>query len=1101
MQTSGRLQVVDGSLYFSPNSTSTLTTIPAEDPGGSDTRAIFLPTKQELQSLSFRERMDSVHTPRWWNLAWGWTAYIPIRPHYRRGFNPVNGLITQYRSRQRHGTFSLGAGIPKYLSMERELDEMTHQLCLQLQISLLRPCAPSMFGFGERYAIEEDLRTAVVQSREWFDVWVGLFCHLIAEMEEEQVRLRGFPEIAIQHWIEVLVAGGHQRKVVQEMNTELVCTFDKSIKRVGTFIDLESTKIHDTKAFVRRLEEHGVPVWYRWQPKYAKNEFLWELGPDTEEVQDWIARSVPSPVRSPSPYNREHRLPPSRKGDVHPVLEIFRKRHEQNARRERHETQEERQKRLHREQNPPQKSAVVIIWDEDENGEWKPETVSLWERRDTLADLKSYQKQYDSFRNEWHCCYALPRPDSYEGYSSEEEDEYGPYADTTSHTGVGNDNREEEIVVQEEIQHTQSENERFELSVEDMDDLAAIQNGSSSALTTDADAAEDYIMQAMRLYYGYTTPLPLPTNDQKELELRAQNRFLKFVGVPLTRVDRALFEKPTIKCAVNFMERLGSGGEIDEGEHDAHLGHRESLVGNGRLKMMKVIKDGETGQEYYIFDDGDLGRTRWMLGVLTATHALLVCRLPSEMSMDEVASFLVNHGIPMQTFRQKSSVLKVPSLQRSTRLIPYRTKEHKFDAEDYLAYITAVENMLGEKRVKRAALMGGGFVWRVAKVMSSADVVLEGPIGVRDNEEDMLVVRDNKSGVEYIDDAMSGLEGDLLCGMVESFTGRKKLGGIPPSTRTRGITASEPLTVINVERNKRYRFRLVNVACSPNYRFSIDGHSLTIIEVETVNVQPYSVTSIQIFAGQRYSFVLNTHNQIGNYWIRANPNLGTRGHDGGLNSAILRYVGAPIADPTTIDDGGSPMLEGNLQPLTNQAAPRIPQPGAADVNINLNVGFAGGLFNVNGAAFHPPTLPVLLQLINGAPPSGLLPTGSVYVLPPNKVIEISMPGGGPGAPHPIHLHGHTFDVVRVAGSSQYNYGNPPKRDVVSIGAAGDNVTIRFQTDNAGPWIMHCHIDWHFENGLSVIFAEDTTTVSAMDPPTSWDNLCPNYKAFGPEFPV
>ncbi|KAF9037466.1 laccase [Panaeolus papilionaceus] len=292
-----------------------------------------------------------------------------------------------------------------------------------------------------------------------------------------------------------------------------------------------------------------------------------------------------------------------------------------------------------------------------------------------------------------------------------------------------------------------------------------------------------------------------------------------------------------------------------------------------------------------------------------------------------------------------------------------------------------------------------------------------------------------------------------------------------------------PLSVINVERNKRYRFRVVNVACSPNYRFSIDGHSLTIIEVETVNVQPYSVTSIQIFAGQRYSFILNTNMPTDNYWIRANPNNGNRGHDGGLNSAILRYAGAPVQDPTTIDNGGTPMIEGNITPLVSTPAPGIPQPGQADVNINLAIALSAGRFTVNGASFHPPSLPVLLQIMNGAPAASLLPAGSVYVLPPNKVVEISIPGGSPGSPHPIHLHGHTFDVVRVAGSSQYNYNNPPKRDVVSVGAAGDNVTIRFMTDNAGPWIMHCHIDWHFENGLSVVFAEDMATIATMDPPS------------------
>ena len=39
---------------------------------------------------------------------------------------------------------------------------------------------------------------------------------------------------------------------------------------------------------------------------------------------------------------------------------------------------------------------------------------------------------------------------------------------------------------------------------------------------------------------------------------------------------------------------------------------------------------------------------------------------------------------------------------------------------------------------------------------------------------------------------------------------------------------------------------------------------------------------------------------------------------------------------------------------------------------------------------------------------------------------------------------HTFSVVRSAGSEAYNYVNPPRRDVVNTGVAGDNVTIRFR---------------------------------------------------------
>jgi len=58
----------------------------------------------------------------------------------------------------------------------------------------------------------------------------------------------------------------------------------------------------------------------------------------------------------------------------------------------------------------------------------------------------------------------------------------------------------------------------------------------------------------------------------------------------------------------------------------------------------------------------------------------------------------------------------------------------------------------------------------------------------------------------------------------------------------------------------RYRFRLISISCDPNFTFSIDGHKLTIIEADGENVQPLVVDSIQIFAAQRYSFVVSTFN-------------------------------------------------------------------------------------------------------------------------------------------------------------------------------------------------------------------------------------------------
>ncbi|KAJ7730019.1 laccase [Mycena maculata] len=330
------------------------------------------------------------------------------------------------------------------------------------------------------------------------------------------------------------------------------------------------------------------------------------------------------------------------------------------------------------------------------------------------------------------------------------------------------------------------------------------------------------------------------------------------------------------------------------------------------------------------------------------------------------------------------------------------------------------------------------------------------------------------------------------------------------------------LAVINVTSGLRYRFRLVAISCAPNYVFSIDSHTMTIIEVDGVSHQPLTVDSLQIFAAQRYSFVLTANQAVDNYWVRANPSLGNPGFDGGINSAILRYVGAPNAEPTTNFTGTTPLVETELHPLVQSPVPGAPYPGGADINLNLNIVFnlTTLVYSINGATFTPPTAPVLLQILSGTQlAQDLLPSGSVYSLPANKVIEVSIPGGSPGAPHPFHLHGvrtfpfylaccsrltprqHTFFVVRSAGNTSYNYDNPVIRDTVSTGPdTTDNTTFRFVTDNAGPWFLHCHIDWHLEIGLAVVFAEDAPTIQkeSSEIPAAWNELCPTYNALSPD---
>ncbi|OBZ65410.1 Laccase-4 [Grifola frondosa] len=278
------------------------------------------------------------------------------------------------------------------------------------------------------------------------------------------------------------------------------------------------------------------------------------------------------------------------------------------------------------------------------------------------------------------------------------------------------------------------------------------------------------------------------------------------------------------------------------------------------------------------------------------------------------------------------------------------------------------------------------------------------------------------------------------------------------------------LTVISVEQGKRYRIRLISMSCDPNFTFSID----------TVFV---------------YTYCKPDGRQL---LDPADPNVGNTGFDNGINSAILRYSGAEDADPTSNQTTSVAALdEADLVPLVNATAPGEAVVGGVDYALNLDFNFNGSNYFINDATFTPPTVPVLLQILSGAQTAqDLLPNGSVYTLPSNSTIEISMPGtaNAPGTPHPFHLHGHTFSVVRVAGSDTYNYDNPVQRDTVSTGVAGDNVTIRFTTDNPGPWFLHCHIDFHLQAGFAIVFAEDAADIATETVPDSWSDLCPTYDA-------
>ncbi|KAF5339947.1 hypothetical protein D9758_016762 [Tetrapyrgos nigripes] len=296
-----------------------------------------------------------------------------------------------------------------------------------------------------------------------------------------------------------------------------------------------------------------------------------------------------------------------------------------------------------------------------------------------------------------------------------------------------------------------------------------------------------------------------------------------------------------------------------------------------------------------------------------------------------------------------------------------------------------------------------------------------------------------------------------------------------------GLLNEVPFSVINIVRGLRYRLRVFPISCRPFHTFSVDNHKISAMEFDGVEHDPVTVDNFDIFAARHVSAILHANQPIGNYWI-LNPNL---------TLAILRYRGTPNREPTTNNTGaaGVKLNDGDMRPIASEGPGQLGS-APADVAFNLVISQPNlPFFDIDNIFYISPTVPVLLQILSGAAqPQDVLPSKKIFWIPPNATIKISIPGTGA---HPFHLHGHNFDVIKVANSNVTNFVNP-------LG----NTTFRFKSDNPGAWFLHCHIDWHLEACLAIVFgetpAENIEGPHKQIPPQDWLDLCPEYDDLDPD---
>lgn len=98
-----------------------------------------------------------------------------------------------------------------------------------------------------------------------------------------------------------------------------------------------------------------------------------------------------------------------------------------------------------------------------------------------------------------------------------------------------------------------------------------------------------------------------------------------------------------------------------------------------------------------------------------------------------------------------------------------------------------------------------------------------------------------------------------------------------------------------------YRLRLVNAAIDTHFKFMIDNHTLTVIAMDLVPIEPYETTVLDIAMGQRYDVIVTADQAsvASDFWLRAIPQSACSDNDNTDDIKGIIHYGSSTDTPST----------------------------------------------------------------------------------------------------------------------------------------------------------------------------------------------------------
>ncbi|AWK76758.1 copper oxidase (plasmid) [Rhodococcus oxybenzonivorans] len=242
-----------------------------------------------------------------------------------------------------------------------------------------------------------------------------------------------------------------------------------------------------------------------------------------------------------------------------------------------------------------------------------------------------------------------------------------------------------------------------------------------------------------------------------------------------------------------------------------------------------------------------------------------------------------------------------------------------------------------------------------------------------------------------------------------------------------GTLGADPFTV-RARPGQRVRLRIINAGADTAFRLAVGGHQLTVTHSDGYPVQPVTGSSLLIGMGERFDAIVTLGDGVF-------PLVASAEGKQGQGFAVVRTGAGGRLDP------GVRPAELDAPPITGlvlraREDVRLDRRAPDRVHeLMLGMDMSGYRWTINGAAYdeHTP-----LEISQGQ---------RVRLRFVNQTMMF----------HPMHLHGHTFQVVDGQGAG-------PRKDTTLV-LPNQSVEVDLDADNPGQWLVHCHNLYHGEAGM------------------------------------